>query len=167
MFVVRALAVVLVALPFGHPPDPGGIAVLLVLLSLLAGLVSAWSNGLGMLLKEIGSLAAIVTGLQLPLTLLSGVLLPLSIAPGCIEALAHLNSLFYAVTAARDLSEGEIFTADVGLAFVVIGALTLAWATRRYRHAIASVRTRSAAARALDRLAPDAAIAVVDHDLRR
>jgi ABC-2 type transport system permease protein len=68
---------------------------------------------------------------------LSGVLLPLSIAPGCIEALAHLNSLFYAVTAARDLSEGEIFTADVGLAFVVIGALTLAWATRLYRHAIA------------------------------
>jgi ABC-2 type transport system permease protein len=32
-------------------------------------MVSAWSAALGIVLREIGSLAAVVTGLQLPLTL--------------------------------------------------------------------------------------------------
>lgn len=139
-FVVPALLVILIAEPFGYRPDWGGIAVLLILLSLLTALVSAWSNALGMILKETGSLAAIVTGLQLPLTLLSGVLLPLSIAPDWMQILGHVNPLYYAVTAARKLSEGAIVTADVGTAFLVIGALTtvtLAWATRVYREAVA------------------------------
>jgi ABC-2 type transport system permease protein len=140
MFVIPALLVIVIAVPFGYHPDSGGIAVLLVLLSLLTAVVSAWSNALGMLLKDIGSLAAIVTGLQLPLTLLSGVLLPLSIAPEWMRILAHLNPLYYAVIAARELSDGTIVTADVGYAFLVIGALTiltLAWATRVYREAVA------------------------------
>jgi ABC-2 type transport system permease protein len=140
MFVIPALLVILVAGPFGFHPAWSGIAVLLVLLSLLTALVSASSNALGMLLKEIGSLAAIMTGLQLPLILLSGVLLPLSIAPDWMRILAHVNPLYYAVTAARRLSDGTIVTADVGYAFLMIGALTiltLAWAMRVYREAVA------------------------------
>jgi ABC-2 type transport system permease protein len=140
MFAIPALLVIAIAAPFGYQPNWGGIAVLLVLLSLLTAVVSAWSNALGMLLKEIGSLAAIVTGLQLPLTLLSGVLLPLSIAPEWMRILAHINPLYYAVEAARDLSDGTIVTADVGYGFLVIGALTmltLAWATRVYRETVA------------------------------
>lgn len=140
MFAIPALLVIAIALPFGYRPDWGGIAVLLGLLSLLTAVVSAWSNALGMLLKEIGSLAAIVTGLQLPLTLLSGVLLPLSIAPEWMRILAHINPLYYAVEAARELSDGTIIAPDVGYGFLVIGALTiltLAWATRVYRQAVA------------------------------
>jgi ABC-2 type transport system permease protein len=140
VFAIPALLVVAIALPFGYRPAPGGIAVALVLLALLTAVVSAWSNALGVLMKETGSLAAIVTGLQLPLTLLSGVLLPLSIAPGWMRVLAHVNPLYYAVEAARDLSSGSILTADVGLGFLVVGALavaTLGWATRVYRVAVA------------------------------
>lgn len=113
MFVVPALLVIALATPFGYDPDWVGIAVLLLLLSLLTALVSAWSNALGMIMKETGSLAAIVTGLQLPLTLLSGVLLPLSLAPEWMRVLAHLNPLYYAVTAARELSAGSMLDADV------------------------------------------------------
>jgi ABC-2 type transport system permease protein len=140
MFIVPALLVILIAQLFGYHPSWSGVAVLLVLLGLLTAVVSAWSSALGMLLKEIGSLAAIVTGLQLPLTLLSGVLLPLSIAPDWMRILAHLNPLYYAVTAARSLSDGSIVTADVGLGFLVIGALailTVNWATRVYHAAVA------------------------------
>ena len=67
MLVVPALIVIAVAIPFGYRPDPGGVAVLLVLLSLLTAIVSAWSSALGLILRQIGSLAAVVTGLQLPL----------------------------------------------------------------------------------------------------
>lgn len=139
-FVVPAIVVTVAARPFGYHPDPAGTAVLLVLLSLLTVVVSAWSNALGMLLKDIGSLASIVTGLQLPLTLLSGVLLPLEIGPTWMRVLAHANPLYYAVNAARDLAQGSILTTNTGVAFAVIGALallTLAWATRVYRSAVA------------------------------
>jgi ABC-2 type transport system permease protein len=140
MFAIPAVLVIAIAAPFGYHPAWRGIPVLLVLLSLMTALVSAWSSALGMLLKETGSLAAIVTGLQLPLTLLSGVLLPLSIAPNWMRILAHANPLYYAVIAARQLSNGTIVTADVGYGFLVIGALTiltLIWARRVYREAVA------------------------------
>ncbi|NJD66825.1 MAG: ABC transporter permease [Chloroflexi bacterium] len=139
-FVVPAIVVTIAAQPFGYHPDATGTAVLLVLLSLLTIVVSAWSNALSMLLKDIGSLASIVTGLQLPLTLLSGVLLPLEIGPTWMRVLAHANPLYYAVNAARDLAQGSILTTDTGIAFAVVGALaamTLTWATRVYRSAVA------------------------------
>jgi ABC-2 type transport system permease protein len=135
-FVVAAVLVMVVAIPFGFAPDPMGIVVLLVLAALLTMAISAWSAALGIVVGEIGTLAAIVTGLQLPLTLLSGVLLPLSLAPAWMVAIAHLDPLYYAVEAARDLAAGSILTGAVGLAFLVTGGLTavsLGWAVRVYR----------------------------------
>ncbi|MBO0682308.1 MAG: ABC transporter permease [Candidatus Dormibacteraeota bacterium] len=136
---VPALIVVLVAIPFGFHPHWAGIAVLLVLLSLLTASTSAVSNALGLVLREIGSLASIVVSLTLPLTLLSGVLLPLSLAPGWMRALAHFNPLYYAVEASRSLSAGSIATWTVGEAFLVMAGVLVAscwWATRSYRVAV-------------------------------
>ncbi len=140
MFVIPALVVIAVAIPFGFHPQWGGIAVLVVLLSLLTVIASAWSNALGIILRQIGSLAAVVTGLQLPLTLLAGILLPLSIAPLWMQGLAHVNPLYYAVEASRDLAQGTIVSATVVLGFAVmigLAALTVWWATRTYRRAVA------------------------------
>jgi ABC-2 type transport system permease protein len=103
-------------------------------------MVSAWSAALGIVLREIGSLAAVVTGLQLPLTLLSGVLLPIALAPAWLRGLAHADPLYYTVEASRRLSDGQIVNGAVGLGFLVTAALTvltLAWATRTYRTATA------------------------------
>jgi ABC-2 type transport system permease protein len=139
MFVVPALVVIAVAVPFGYRPHPDGIALLLVMLSLLTAIVSAWSSALGLILGQIGSLAAIVTGLQLPLTLLSGVLLPMALAPGWMRVLAHLNPLYYAVQGARELSAGTLTSWTVISASLVLAALTaitLTWATRAYRTAM-------------------------------
>jgi ABC-2 type transport system permease protein len=135
-FVIPALVVIGVALPFGYHPDPAGIALLLALLGLVTAATSAWSCALGLILGEIGGLAAVVTGLQLPLTLLSGILLPLSLAPGWLRGLAHVDPLYYAVQAARDLSGGVVVSGTVGLGFLVaaaLTALTFSWATRAYR----------------------------------
>lgn len=137
-FVVPSLVVVAVAMPFGYHPHPLGFLVELALLSLLAGATSAASNALGIALKQIGSLAAIVTGLNLPLTLLSGILLPLSLAPAWMRALAHLNPMYYAVQASRDLAAGTIATGTVALGFAVMlatAALAAWWATGAYHRA--------------------------------
>jgi ABC-2 type transport system permease protein len=109
---------------------------------LLAGLTascSASSSALDIRLKQIGGLAAVVTGPQLPLTLLAGILLPLSLGPGWLRILGHLNPMYYAVEAARDLAAGTITTAAVGIGFLVTGAiagLALWWGTRSYHRAM-------------------------------
>ncbi|OHV45553.1 ABC transporter permease [Pseudofrankia sp. BMG5.36] len=139
-FVVPALVVVVVSIPFGYHPHTAGTVLLLVLLCLVVAVTSAWSAALGITLRDIGSLAAVVTGLQLPLTLLSGILLPLSLAPGWLRGLAHVDPLYYAVQASRHLSAGDVADVAVATGFLVIAALaalTLVWATRCYRAATA------------------------------
>lgn len=139
-YLIPAIIVVLVAIPFGYHPHLAGTIVLLALTCLLTATVSAWSSALGIILGQIGSLAAVVTGLQLPLTLLSGILLPLSLAPAWLRGLGHIDPLYYTVQASRQLSAGHIVNGTVGLGFLItaaLTALTLTWATRTYRTAAA------------------------------
>lgn len=137
-FLVPAAIVVLIAIPLDYHPHATGTLLMFLLLCLIVATTSAWSAALGILLRDIGSLAAVVTGLQLPLTLLSGILLPLGPAPSWLRGLAHLDPLYYAVQAARDLSNGAIANATVAAGFLVmtgLTALTLTWATRAYHAA--------------------------------
>jgi ABC-2 type transport system permease protein len=139
MFVVPAVIVVAIATAAGFHAHVLGLGVLLVLLSLLTAACSASSSALGLALKQIGSLAAVVTGVQLPLTLLSGILLPLSLGPAWLRVLGHLNPMYYAVQAARDLAAGTISSGTVGTGFLVTGAaaaLSLSWGTRAYQRAM-------------------------------
>jgi len=140
MFIIPALLVVFVAALFGFHIHPAGLIVLFLLLSMLTAIVSAASSSLGLILKDIGSLAAVVTGLQLPLTLLAGVLLPLTIGPDWLRFIAHFNPLYYVVEAARVLASGSVDHSKVWEAFIVIlplTAITLWWATGVYRKAVA------------------------------
>jgi ABC-2 type transport system permease protein len=95
---------------------------------------------LGLKLKQIGSLAAVVTGTQLPLTLLAGILLPLSLGPTWLRVLGHINPMYYAVQAARSLAAGTVASGTVGVGFLVtagIAGLALWWGTRAYQQAMA------------------------------
>jgi ABC-2 type transport system permease protein len=139
MFIVPALVVIAIAVGFGFTAHWGGLVLLLLLLAVLTAACSATSSALGMNLKQIGSLAAVVTGVQLPLTLLSGILLPLSLGPAWLRVLGHLNPMYYAVEAARDLAAGTITTAAVGVGFLVmaaVAALSVWWGTRSYQQAM-------------------------------
>jgi ABC-2 type transport system permease protein len=140
MFIVPAVLVLAIATVSGFHAHPLGLAILLVLLSVLTAACSAASSALGLTLKQIGSLAAVVTGVQLPLTLLSGILLPLSLGPAWLRVLGHLNPMYYAVQAARDLAVGSIGVPAVGTGFAVTAvaaALAMYWGTRAYQRAMA------------------------------
>lgn len=139
-FLVPALLVIVISSFFGFSIHGTGLVVLLFLLCLLTAVVSAWSSSLGLILKQVGSLAAVVTSLQLPLTLLSGVLLPLSLGPDWLRAVAHINPMYYTVEASRMLADGVINSMETITAFAVMVPLTavvLWWATRVYRKAVA------------------------------
>jgi ABC-2 type transport system permease protein len=118
---------------------PAGLAATLALLAMLTATVSAACQALGLVCKDIGSVAAVVTGTQLPLTLLSGVLLPISLGPAWLRGLAHADPLYYATEAAREMCGGAFGTASAtGFAVAaVLLAAALAWATSVYRRAVA------------------------------
>jgi len=117
-----------------------GLVLMFLLLGLLLVTVSAFSISIALITKEIGSVAAVMNGINLPLLLLSGVLLPIALAPNWMKIIAHANPLYYAVEGARALARGTFDAPAVLYGFgvmVPLTALTLLWATRVYRKAVA------------------------------
>ncbi len=86
-----------------------------------------------------GTIAAVITGLQLPITLLAGALLPISLGLIWLQVLAYLNPLYYVVEASRVLAGGVIWDGKVLLAFAVmlpLLAVTLNRAVAVYQKAV-------------------------------
>jgi len=139
MFVFDAV-VVAVGVAFGFHLHLGGLAVLAVLAGILMVTMAAFSVATAVTTKEISSFAAIINGLNLPVLLLAGVLLPIAFAPTWMRVLAHFDPLYYLVEASRVLAGGVIVSAKVAQAFYVLVPLcvvVLAWATRVFRRAVA------------------------------
>ena len=138
-FLVPSMLVLIISSFFGFIIHPLGLIVLLFLLSLLTAVVSSFSTSIGLIVKQIGSVAAVITSLQLPLTLLSGVLLPLSLGPVWLRVVAHANPMYYTVEASRVLATGVLVSIETLKAFAVmvpLTILTLWWATRVYRKTV-------------------------------
>jgi ABC-2 type transport system permease protein len=131
---------VIVGAAFGFHVHIGGLLVLGVLLVVFLVAMASFSVAMALLTKEISAFAAVINGLNLPVLLLAGVLLPISIGPEWMNVLAHFNPLYYLVAASRALAIGDFSNDHVWQAFAVIVplcALTLAWATSVYRRAVA------------------------------
>jgi ABC-2 type transport system permease protein len=134
------LVVLVIGWAFGFHIHWGGLLVLAVLLSLLMIMFAAFSIAVALVAKEISSFAALINGINLPVLLLAGVLLPISFGPTWLRVLAHLNPLYYLTESARSLGAGHVATHQVGLAFAVLVplcVLTLWWATGVFRKAVA------------------------------
>ena len=134
------LVLVVVGAAFGFHVHLGGLLVLGVLLGLFMLSMASFSVAMALLTREISAFAAVINGLNLPVLLLAGVLLPISIGPEWMKVLAHFNPLYYLVTASRSLAPGTFSGGATWQAFAVLvplAALMLAWATRVYRRAVA------------------------------
>jgi ABC-2 type transport system permease protein len=126
---VQGALLVAVAVPFGLSPDWAGVLVSLLLICVLALGVSAASYSMGIVLKDEDSFAPFVQSVSLPLLLLSGVFLPMSLAPGWLEGLSRINPLTYLVDASRSLFAGSFGDSEVLIGIVVTALATglLAW----------------------------------------
>src|SRR5690349_16911490 len=118
---IQSLLLVLVALPFGLHIQVVGLLVMLALIALIGLLTASLSYALALWLKSEDAFAPLLFTATLPLLLLSGVLLPLSLAPDWLRAIANANPLAYAVDAARSL-----FNNHLGDASVLRGVLIMA-----------------------------------------
>src|SRR5919202_4043634 len=93
VLLVQAVLLIACAVPFGLHPNALGVAVMLGLLVLLGLLMVSISYALALWLRDEDALAPLMNTVTLPVLLLSGVLLPLSLAPGWLRVLATLNPI--------------------------------------------------------------------------
>lgn len=135
----QASLFVLIGLFCGFRASVPGMMILFVLLALLAITTSSFGNALGVITKSEDKYAPVVHGINLPILLLSGTLLPMSLAPKWLNVVAHFNPVYYVVEAARSLAAGDLWGEKVLYAFLAMtlfSVMTTMWATRVYRKAI-------------------------------
>jgi ABC-2 type transport system permease protein len=134
------LVLVTVGAAFGFSVHAMGLLVLAVLLGLLMVMMAAFSTALALTTKDISSFAAVINGINLPVILLAGVLLPIALGPSWLKFVGHLDPLYYLVVASRHLAAGVLSGPATWQAFAVLVPLTLLtlwWATSVFRKAVA------------------------------
>ena len=139
LFLFSAIAVA-VAVAFGFHLHWVGLLVLAVLLGLFMVTMGAFSVATALITKEISGFAAVINGLNLPVLLLAGVLLPIALGPPWLRALAHVDPLYYVVEGSRALTAGTLTDDHVWQAFAVtipLSAVVVFWATSVFRKAVA------------------------------
>ncbi len=140
VLVVQGILLVLCALPFGLTLNVVGILITLALLVLLGLLMVSISYALALWLKSEDALAPLLNTVTLPLLLLSGVLLPMTLAPGWLRAIAAVNPLSYAVEAARALFNERLNDPSIPLAvglLTVLAVVALVGASRSFSRSTA------------------------------
>jgi ABC-2 type transport system permease protein len=88
-----------------------GVAIV----ALLGGAFSALSYGVALKLKSEDAFAPVVNGVLLPILLLSGILLPMTLAPGWLQTVADINPLTHVVDGVRAVYRGEIGSGEAWL----------------------------------------------------
>src|SRR5436190_12877193 len=116
ILLTQALIMIGLAIPFGLHLDVAGVAVTLGLLALIGLVVAPLSYSAALILKSEDAFAPLVQSLVMPLLLLSGILLPMALAPDWLRFLSSLNPLTHATDAARAL-----FNSDWGNPEIAIG----------------------------------------------
>lgn len=140
MLVVQAALLVGLAFLLGFRAGFLPILAGLLLLAVIGVAVGFTSYGLALLLKQEFALAPVVSGIVVPLMLLSGVLLPMDNAPGWLYWLSRVNPLSHVVEAERDIVSGNFAQQSVLVGVVVALALTTvsaAWCLRLFRRQLA------------------------------
>lgn len=116
---VQGLALVSAAYLFGLRVPPLALVAGLLLVGMLGGTFAFLSYAAGLWLKAENALAPLINSIALPVLLLSGILLPMSLAPGWLQLISDINPFKHVVTGLRAVFRGEIFSAPAALAFGV------------------------------------------------
>jgi ABC-2 type transport system permease protein len=123
--VIQSLLLIVASIPFGLTIDVQAALVVLGLVALIGIMMASTSYAVALWLKSEDSYAPLIFTATLPLLLLSGVLLPMSLAPDWLRRIAALNPLAYAVDAARAAFLLHLDDPSVIRGVAVVGILAL------------------------------------------
>ncbi|RKN43456.1 ABC transporter permease [Micromonospora endolithica] len=136
---VQAVIITLLALLFDLRVFIGDLLLAYLLLALIALMTSAVSYGVALKVKSEDALAPLMNTVAQPVLLLSGILLPLTFAPGWLQGVANWNPFSWAVDGTRALFAGDLGDDKVwqGLAIIaVLAAAGVFWAARQFARSV-------------------------------
>jgi ABC-2 type transport system permease protein len=136
VLLVQGVVLVAVSLLFGLKVPFAGVVLTLVVVALLGAALSAVSYALALTLKSEDAFAPLLNAVVFPLLLLSGILLPMSLAPGWLQDISNVNPFKHIVEGARSFFRGEYGsgTAWWGLALTAALAVLGWWfGVRRFK----------------------------------
>jgi ABC-2 type transport system permease protein len=125
VLLLQCVLITLVAIPFGLSVNAGGFLLSLLLYALIGVSMASMSYGFALIYKVEDPLAPTLNTIALPVSLLSGIILPLALAPLWLQDVAKGNPFFYGVNAARDLFAGSFQNVEIFEGFIIIGVLAI------------------------------------------
>ncbi|MEV1172226.1 ABC transporter permease [Nonomuraea sp. NPDC049784] len=134
---IQLVLLLVVAFAFGLRAPAPGLAAGIVLVVVLGVSLAALSYAVALTINE-QLFAPVMSTAVIPLVLLSGSFLPMSMAPGWLDAISHISPFRYVLEALRDLFNGRYLTGTVGLGVavtVVFAVVSLTVGTRVFNRA--------------------------------
>jgi len=136
MLVAQILVVTVLSLVLGLSISIPGFLAGLVMLVLMGIVMASFSYAVALSVTDEGNLASIANTVYMPILLLSGIMLPLTLAPRWLRIAAKFNPFSYVVDAERLVFAGTFNDAEVWQAFaiiIVLAIVTTAWAESRLK----------------------------------
>ncbi|MGX9228789.1 ABC transporter permease [Streptomyces albus] len=134
----QSLLLLVAALAFGLRAPVTGVLIAFGLLGLLAAALASLSYALAMRVSSPQEFAPVISSLNMPATLLSGILLPMTLAPGWLDAVSRCVPFRYVVDGVRDAFTGHYAGGPLALGAAVaavLAALALGLGTQVFRKA--------------------------------
>jgi len=130
---VQALVLVLAGVAFGMRAPVGGVLVGFGFVAAVAVSLSAISYTVGLLTKSEDVLAPAINMVVVPLMLLSGIMLPLTMGPGWLQGVARATPFRYIIDAMRNAFAGHYLSTSMleGIAVSVGLAALCLWIAAR------------------------------------
>jgi ABC-2 type transport system permease protein len=125
VLVAQCILITLVAIPFGLSVNVAGFLLSLILYGLIGISMASMSYSFALIYKSEDNLAPTLNTITLPISLLSGIMLPLILAPIWLQNVAKINPLSYAVNASRALFAGNFQSIDIIVGFIIIALLAI------------------------------------------
>jgi ABC-2 type transport system permease protein len=136
---VQALIITLLAVPFGLSVHLDHLLLAYLLLGLIALMTSTLSYAVALRVRSEDALAPLMNTVAQPLLLLSGIMLPLTLAPLWLRRIADWNPFSWAVDGCRALFAGDLGNDRVWQGLLIVASLTVlsvVWAAREFARSV-------------------------------
>jgi ABC-2 type transport system permease protein len=127
--IVQSTVLILAGLAFGLRAPLGAVLLSYVYIVLVAIGLSALSYATALRIKSEDAFAPLVNSVVVPLILLSGIMLPMTLGPGWLQGIARVSPFRYIIDAMREAYAGRYWDAVTveGLCVAVGLAAALLW----------------------------------------
>jgi ABC-2 type transport system permease protein len=133
---VQALILIVLGYALGMKASVAGLFYGVLLTLLIGGACAAASNALALTTKSEDVMAPVINIVMMPVLLLSGILLPMTIGPQWLTSASNFMPIRWVVDGVRDSFAGDFATSGVlwgTLWALVLFALATWWGTKTFR----------------------------------